>query len=33
MYSIVITEYAIRQLKKINKQMVSTIKDAIADLA
>ena len=33
MYSIVITEYAIRQLKKINKQMVASIKEAIAELA
>lgn len=33
MYSIVITEYAIRQLKKINRQMVASIKVAIAELA
>ncbi len=33
MYSIVITEYAIRQLKKINRQMVASIQEAIAELA
>lgn len=33
MYNVVITEYAIRQLKKINKQMVALIKEAIAELA
>ncbi len=33
MYSIVITEYAIRQLKKINRQMVASIKEAIGELA
>ncbi len=30
MYSVVVTEYAIRQLKKINKQMVASLKEAIA---
>lgn len=33
MYNVVITEYAIRQLKKINKQMVALIREAIAELA
>lgn len=32
MYSIVITEYAIQQLQKINKQTVATTKQAIAAL-
>ncbi|AUD01936.1 type II toxin-antitoxin system RelE family toxin [Spirosoma pollinicola] len=33
MYRIVITEYALRQLKKINMQMIASLKEAIADLA
>ena len=33
MYEVVISEYAIRQLKKINRQMVASLKAAIAGLA
>lgn len=33
MYKVVITEYAVRQLKKINKQMVVQLKATIAKLA
>ncbi|MBO0939565.1 type II toxin-antitoxin system RelE/ParE family toxin [Fibrella sp. HMF5335] len=32
MYTVVITEYAIRQLKKLSPQVVTKIKEAIADL-
>ncbi len=33
MYTVVLTEYAIRQLKKINPQMLAKLKGAIASLA
>ncbi|WP_157579131.1 type II toxin-antitoxin system RelE family toxin [Spirosoma montaniterrae] len=33
MYTIVITEYAIRQLKKLDRQLITSIKAAIAGLA
>lgn len=33
MYKIVVTEYAIRQLKKLDQQLVAPIKNAIAELA
>ncbi len=33
MYTIVITEYAVRQLKKLNPQVVTRLKEAIAGLA
>ncbi len=33
MYNVVISRYAIRQLKKINRQMVASLKAAIAGLS
>ncbi len=33
MYDIVLSEYVIRQFKKINRQMVPSLKAAIAELA
>lgn len=32
-YTIIITEYATRQLKKVNRQMVAKLKESIAALA
>ncbi len=33
MYDVVLSEYAIRQLKKINRQVIASLKTAIAGLA
>ena len=33
MYTVVITEYAIRQLKKVNRQMVTKLRESIVSLA